>query len=439
MSPLSSLKKQQVSPDLTPGGRWTIITNRPKGSSFGNHNSPSAGEAGDLSTPPPAQTVAVQHTLGTNRPLPVTESNTSNDLFQAQTHRSGQNQTNLSLQIQRNADSRRELIGHPDVMYEDYRKKRKRGFLTSDEEDTSSSESDLESLDSESDSTLYSESEADENPNSDYETDTEEAGYASNQYFSLRHNVVEFIYGLFLIWIASVRYIIPPDHRLKRTKRNRAKRTKIYIEETDPKDANAVFISSVDGYYHLACPFYRFNASRYQNCTVRHALKSIEDLTEHIVHHHAEPPLCKLCGKVFDSFKARNDHLRNETCEPKEKDCDTLLGVTQLHRVKILKRDNPRRTEDDRWTRIYKTIFEKADSEVSPYLTDGEGYKFSLLHDYWKAQGKECVRKYLADQGHGPEGTGGSTAFARLCSLVLEDLRRKVLQENKGRQEGEKE
>lgn len=152
------------------------------------------------------------------------------------------------------------------------------------------------------------------------------------------------------------------------------------------------------------------------------------------MHHHAEPPLCKLCGRVFDSIKARNDHVRYETCDRQDEASQIPHGVTQLQRVKILKRDNPRRTEEDRWTRIYRTIFE-SEPTVSAYLTEGEGFKFSLLHDYWKAQGKECVRKYLTDHGHeqiqeGSGGVGGRSAeFAKLCSLVLEDLRKKVQEE----------
>ncbi|KAM7188551.1 hypothetical protein V8F33_010594 [Rhypophila sp. PSN 637] len=299
-----------------------------------------------------------------------------------------------------------------------------------DDEDSSSSESDLET---ESDSTLDSECGDDHETENFEDGATEETDHihSQQQYASLRRDLVEFIYPLFVIWMASVRYIIPPEHRLKRPKK-RTKRTRMFIEETDPNDSSTILISPFDGYYHLACPFYLSNPHQHQNCVIKHSLKSIEDLVDHIESHHAEPPLCKICGKVFPSFKERNDHLRNETCEPtpQENNNQTPHGVSQLQRVKILKRDNPRRAEQDRWERIYKTIFQSEPKpSVSPYLMEGEGLKFSLLHDFWKMKGKECVREYLADHGHvGNEGYG-STEFARLCSLVLGDLREKVLEE----------
>lgn len=52
---------------------------------------------------------------------------------------------------------------------------------------------------------------------------------------------------------------------------------------------------------------------------------------------------------MLDNFKERNHHLCYEACQkPAGLEGKTQHGVTELHRVKILKRDDPRRREEDR-------------------------------------------------------------------------------------------
>ena len=93
-----------------------------------------------------------------------------------------------------------------------------------------------------------------------------------------------------------------------------------------------------------------------------------------------------------------NDHIRQQVGE--RRGGNEVDRINDSQRSMIVKRDDPDMTEEDRWVRIYKTIF-RCKPNVSPYLTEGLGLKLSLLHDYWSSsRGEDCVRRYLSDQGH---------------------------------------
>lgn len=316
-------------------------------------------------------------------------------------------------------------LGHSEPLYRDYRAARKRKFSARDNDDTSCSGSELDSPDSENDSTSDQEYEHEVSRHSGVLKNPSDTYYLlppDHVYQPLRNEVVRFIYGLLRKWATSVRYIIPPDHRIRHRKK-RARRV-MYIEEEDPNDSSVVIISPFHGYYHLACPFYISNTVRHRRCPVQHNLRSIEDVVEHIEHHHIEPPFCHICGKLFDGFKSRNDHLRRDICD--RRDGIELDGASSYQRARIMKRDDPDLNEEDRWRRIYSTLF-RCKSNVSPYLMQGEAFKFSLFHDYWSSNGKREVHQYLSDHGY-MEGCMEdiSREFDAFCSLVFEDLTRKI-------------
>jgi len=235
-------------------------------------------------------------------------------------------------------------------------------------------------------------------------------------------------------WKVSARYMVPPEYRIPPRKRARTCENKprsIYLETEDPDDPSLVLIQPFDGYFHLACPFYVSDPARHQSCVIEHELKSIKKLVGHLRKHHAEPPYCPWCGLTFDRLLQRDQHIRGVSCQDRRP--ISIGGVNDYQQAKLVKYDSPSSREDERWLRVYATVFPEAAKprHSAAYLTTGVGLSVSLVRDYWAARGRECIHEYLSSRGLLNLGwSGEERALAALRHLVLEDLIQKCLAED---------
>ncbi|KAK3370808.1 hypothetical protein B0T24DRAFT_594697 [Lasiosphaeria ovina] len=297
---------------------------------------------------------------------------------------------------------------------------------------------------------------------------------SDRSYADLCRNIVLFAYPKFLAWSASARYMAPPEQRVRaRTTRRRRRETdtnsrasamsatatavgtmtpRRYVEEApDPSSPHVVIISPIDGYYHLACPFYRANPARHGACVVapssrrrRRGLQSVPDVVRHVVRHHRKPASCPVCSRVFASELAAEAHVRALSCKAPAV-LVPVEGVTYRMAAELARQQRRdagsargRRPEADRWRRVFATVLPGADADqaqhaavCSPYLTDGLGLAVSLLRDYWSAHGYECIAEYLAGRDDGQLLLErDSDALAALDSGVFEDLLAKVVGEH---------
>jgi len=304
-----------------------------------------------------------------------------------------------------------------------------RGSSNAQDDETSCSDTGWSSdSDSCSNSTLagYDTDGQDESPDEGDFVGTENVLPPTHRFQLLRKTLMLFIYNKFLQWVASVRYIEPPGHRLRHKKQARMTR---YLEEVDPNDSTVVIISPIQDYYHLACPFFVFNQEKHLSCILSHDFRSIEALLDHILCDHREPPFCPICGGVFDTFTKRDDHIRKRTCDPLG--CDGIDGVNHMQRDKLVRRDHRSLPEVDRWCRIYTTIFD-CKHKGSVYLTEGLGLRISLLRDYWARNGQELLREYLLIHSRSSACREQPDEVYALGALVFGDLMIRVQETEKG-------
>ena len=255
--------------------------------------------------------------------------------------------------------------------------------------------------------------------------------HPDHEYQSVRAGLVLSCYDKAEKWIASARYIAPPENRhssynpiITRDWKSRP----IYLQEEDSDDPRLVIVSPIDGYFHLACPFYAFDPVQNLQCLLKEDLRTIKDVMAHLRHHHMRPPYCPTCCQTFRKMIDRDEHIRARSCKLQK--LIKIEGINQHQKAKLSRRDNPRLSEEKRWLRLFSTIFPGAKSNPSPYLKDGIGLVVSLLRDYWSSNGQQCVSEYLSDRGLlRRDGPDEDSALAALHSLTLADLLEKFLHE----------
>jgi hypothetical protein len=205
-------------------------------------------------------------------------------------------------------------------------------------------------------------------------------------------------------WIASARYIRPPEYRIPPRKRRMGQGTppSLLMETQDPDDPSTILIQRVDGCFHLACPLFVSNPTRYESCPREHSIRSIEELFHHLENYHPHPIYCPVCGQFFDDEFARDRHIRALSCVAR----NFLIekGVTRTQLGRMAKKDNRNRHEEERWRRIYQVLFPEAEKppRESAYLQEVVPLALSMARDYWDTRGRGIVDEYL--QGRVLEG-----------------------------------
>ncbi|KAH6884250.1 hypothetical protein B0T10DRAFT_493811 [Thelonectria olida] len=236
-------------------------------------------------------------------------------------------------------------------------------------------------------------------------------------------------------WISSARYVPPPDDDNSRPgKRLRScpeRRGSFGVQqEEDEGDGELVIVSQVQGYFHLACPFYVHDSQKHQACLRDHHLQSIEDVIKHVRQHHKKPPYCPICFQTFDNLCDRDVHVRERACPLRA--LDDIDGINEYQRGQLRKIDEVGLGETRRWTRIWRTVFPNVKPSPSPFLTDDCGLAVSMTRDYWGANGRGCVSQYLADEGLlGEDSQDEEREQVALYNNVLEGLISKVSNEHR--------
>ncbi|KAL6351838.1 hypothetical protein LRP88_14889 [Fusarium phalaenopsidis] len=236
-----------------------------------------------------------------------------------------------------------------------------------------------------------------------------------HRFQSSRPELLTFALESLGVWMKSTRYFLPPNDRLPPRKRLQTS----HWNEGDDSIDGFVVVSPAIGYFHLACPFYVYNPARYQQCLLKHNLRSIEDVIRHLGRHHMKPPYCPLCSQTFDTLSSRDSHILERTCELR--DPQPIQGINFYQKLKLKRRDKIYLGEAKRYQRIYATAFPNSDPPHSPYLDRGSGKAVSMARDYWGVNGRLCVSQFLERSEFLGENERDRAAEDALCKLTLED------------------
>lgn len=264
---------------------------------------------------------------------------------------------------------------------------------------------------------------------------------ATHDFQAARPGLLAFTHPYARKWKLAAVYRAPPEDRLPPRKRARTSgshslRSSIspssIKQETDASDPQLVIVSHVECYFHLACPYWVFNGSKYRRCLQDHDLQSVEAVIEHLCNDHMEPPCCAICYRVFDRARDRDDHMSRRSCSPRDDPGDLVIdGLDLRKRRKLSRGDSVYHGERRRWFRIWKTLFPRTALPRSPYLDRGVGLEMSAARDFWLDNGRDRVSQYLAQRGllqrHRDDE---ERALAALSKLALQDLLGRVLREH---------
>ncbi|OAQ99022.1 hypothetical protein LLEC1_01161 [Akanthomyces lecanii] len=309
---------------------------------------------------------------------------------------------------------------------------------------------------------------------------------------TIREQVLQTSHERVRRWIATVRYIAPPEDRLP--PRSRINSTAWFASPesltllNSTSGANAPREQTVrmfrpDGYLHLACPFFAADPERHRSCVLEgRDLQSVSAVLRHIREHHPWRAYCARCHRDFDSPEQRDAHMAERACEsvgyPAPQGDASRKGVSddELRRLRKMDLRHSHEGEAERWRRLYWELFpdlwtgdeeeygeeeeEEAgaedemadtasedgngddnengnmdgenailDERCDPYLRSGNGYAVSLVHDFWAQHRRECVAAALEAAGHDIDELHDDEALKALYQATLKELISKVYHE----------
>ncbi|WQF77520.1 hypothetical protein CDEST_02534 [Colletotrichum destructivum] len=254
---------------------------------------------------------------------------------------------------------------------------------------------------------------------------------------SEREGLLRRYHGSILEWSKSAAYVAPPDRASVPQKRLRTAASSPSSspdEEMEPEgvqtsEKETRVGSRIDGYFHLACPFYQTDPSRYQDCLLEDDLRSIEDVVSHLRKRHLKPPYCPKCRIILGTPTARDAHIRKLACQVRH--ATAIEGVDETRLVELMGRRRKGLGEAETWRQICAVACPGASMPGSPYLEGGLGLAVSQVRDYWHEKGRACIEEYMFERGVPLKGEQFEAGELDCChSVTLTDLVQRTVQDD---------
>ncbi|KAI3319432.1 hypothetical protein HD806DRAFT_259879 [Xylariaceae sp. AK1471] len=134
----------------------------------------------------------------------------------------------------------------------------------------------------------------------------------------------------------------------------------------------------------LACPFYKHDEVRHQKC-LKHILRRVKNVKEHLRRCHKQPNFCPLCGQVFNNKVELDGHLRARTCDARG--YQEPEGITEDHERSFRSKVDKKLTLSEQWKSVWTIIFPTEEPPKSPFIQ-------GTLHE-----GLACFRKFRNEKG----------------------------------------
>ncbi|KAJ6784276.1 hypothetical protein PWT90_03918 [Aphanocladium album] len=288
---------------------------------------------------------------------------------------------------------------------------------------------------------------------------------------SIRDRVLSTAYERVREWIATVRYVTPPQDRLPPASRINTTSWFAEPESLARLDAagattreQTVTVFRPDGYFHLACPFYAADPERHRSCVLAgRDLQSVAAVLRHVREHHPWTAYCARCHRDFAIPEERDAHMMERRCVrlgyPAPQGDASRKGVSEEELRHLRKMDLRNRHEGEaaRWRHIYWSLFPDlwvdedeeaghdddddddcapdnggaglAENACEPYLRSGNGLAVSLVHDFWTLRRKQCVAEALEACGHDLDELDDDEALMALYQVTLKELIGKIYHE----------
>lgn len=129
----------------------------------------------------------------------------------------------------------------------------------------------------------------------------------------------------------------------------RASRQEVYRDCYAELELGPRLIPVPDDKRRLLCPLYAKDPTV---CEADYTLTSIEELLVHLEDEHSHPEsYCPVCWEEFETYEARDEHIRNRNCAPKPKPMSWGLNDSQLLHYRLIL------SHDWRVRAVYDAIF----------------------------------------------------------------------------------
>ncbi|KAI1329855.1 hypothetical protein F5Y16DRAFT_364848 [Xylariaceae sp. FL0255] len=144
----------------------------------------------------------------------------------------------------------------------------------------------------------------------------------------------------------------------------------------------------------FACPFLKRFPIEHQKCG-KYTLRRIKDVKQHILRQHCGPKIyCPRCYEKFDTFRARDDHLRLGSC--------ISLPISRFHfsddqRERLRDCGSRRSNDEDRWMDIWDLAFPESERPASPYIENSQLELISSFRRYCDDNAALHVAKVLKE------------------------------------------
>ncbi|KAK6716501.1 hypothetical protein SNK04_007448 [Fusarium graminearum] len=155
----------------------------------------------------------------------------------------------------------------------------------------------------------------------------------------------------------------------------------------------------------------------------------MDDVMGHLKRYHVDPLYCPMCSEIFETLIHRDRHIIKRSCEVQELQVPKEIKAHEEDSLERIMKMNI--SDEERWNRIFNTIFPNANPPMSPYLDCGRRLAISVARDYFMMDGRRCVSELLQAQGLDTDVEGGQHAQAALCQLALEDLLSDIMERYK--------
>ncbi|KAK7430966.1 hypothetical protein QQZ08_002495 [Neonectria magnoliae] len=163
---------------------------------------------------------------------------------------------------------------------------------------------------------------------------------------------------------------------------------------TDSEDTDTVIVEATKPREYLfACPFQRRKPDKYRSCLREGGFLSIRKLTGHLLAVHRLPYYCPVCGQIFNSSGACDDHIREKACDLKPETEAEGLSDSQIK--KISQRLSRFESKEEQWYEIWKVAFPGVAKPLVPCASSHSEWLIYLLREYWSKDGQDIVSSFL--------------------------------------------
>ncbi|KAG8163119.1 hypothetical protein KVR01_007597 [Diaporthe batatas] len=190
---------------------------------------------------------------------------------------------------------------------------------------------------------------------------------------------------------------------------------------SDSEDVDTIVVHhSGERVSTFACPFYLLDKERHEKCLTRHSLSTIDAVKEHMWASHRRPQFCPICKETFATLRARDDHIRGRSCEPR--DSPTFDGLTDRQIQQLARRGSRHSSRESQWYELWHVVSPSGPRPLSPYYSNEQEFRVVALRRFWEANGHDIISDFLRERNlQGWEVSDEERSLAILYNVVLHD------------------